>query len=327
MVRFAADVLVALLAVILIARALLWWIERRDRTRARPPVPPPGPPLAGTAVPLPARLEPHRAQLEGLLAPAARLEPLAPAPADVARREQGGADAAPAQLGGAPHLPDDVPWPAAPDRPLSFLAELDLAALHARAPEAAAGLPDEGLLLLFYDAEAMPWGLEPADRERFSLLHVPAGAPPRAAPAGATVFPSRRLTPAPVRVLPAADELPGGRFGDDAADEAYVEHACALWGEPDHRVRGFAGWIQSEAREEAALAASEFPTGSPAQLQAARPHAPEVRPADWRLLLQLDSDPAVRFEWGDAGRLYVLARDEDVLARRFDRAWLLLQCY
>jgi len=47
----------------------------------------------------------------------------------------------------------------------------------------------------------------------------------------------------------------------------------------------------------------------------------------WRLLWQLDSDEAVGFEWGDAGRLYVLARDAGLRAGRLDRAWVVLQCY
>ncbi|WP_248360577.1 YwqG family protein [Anaeromyxobacter oryzae] len=316
-----------LLAVFVLARVLIWWMTRRDRLRARAPLPtptpPPGPPLAGTSAPLPALLEAHRARLEALLAPAARLEPLESLGHDAGP----GAGPASTQLGGAPHLPSDVPWPAGPDRPLSFLAELDLAALHARAPEAAAGLPSDGLVLLFYDVDAMPWGFEPADRERFAVLHVPAGAPPRTAPEGATVFPTRRLAPVPVRVLPMAEELPGPAFAGDGADEAYIAHALALSAEPDHRVRGFAGWIQSDAREEAALTASGFPTGSPAQVDAARRSAGALRPEAWRLLLQLDSDPLARFEWGDAGRLYLLARDEDVRERRFDRTWLVLQCH
>ncbi len=171
----------------------------------------------------------------------------------------------------------------------------------------------------------MPWGLDPGDRERFAVLHVPAGAPPRAAPAGTTTFPARRMTFRPVKVLPVSREVPGVRFADGAVAECYVEHALAVSGDVDHRVRGFAAWIAEDGREEAALAASGFAVELPKQLAAAR-RAAHVEPADWRLLLQLDTDPAVRFEWGDSGRLYLLARDEDVRARRFDRAWLLLQC-
>lgn len=30
--------------------------------------------------------------------------------------------------------------------------------------------------------------------------------------------------------------------------------------------------------------------------------------------------------WGDLGRLYFWIRDDDLAARRFEKAWLILQC-
>ncbi len=316
MLRFAVEVSAAVAVLLGVVWACFWWIERRrlGAIRASLPPPPPGPPLAGTDVPLPAQLEPYRVQLERLLEPAVRLEPL-------------GSDAelAVAQLGGEPHLPGGVAWPTAPDRPLSFVAELDLEALHRGLPQATTGLPPEGLLALFYDASAMAWGLDPADRQRFAVLHLPAGAPPRAAPPGAMPFPARRMTSRSVNVLPVT-RPPGLPLADRAAAECYLEHALALPGAADHRVGGLAAWIQEDGREQAALAAAGFAVESPRQLAAARRSA-DVHPTDWRRLLQLDTDPACRFEWGDSGRLYLLGRDEDVRARRFDRTWLLLQCY
>ena len=54
--------------------------------------------------------------------------------------------------------------------------------------------------------------------------------------------------------------------------------------------------------------------------------APSVQ--DWRLLFQLDTVASGDFElmFGDCGRIYFYIRREDLLARRFDRAWLVLQC-
>ena len=42
---------------------------------------------------------------------------------------------------------------------------------------------------------------------------------------------------------------------------------------------------------------------------------------DWLLLLQVEADPDVGFKWGDCGTLYFLIQREDLLNRRFDRAW------
>jgi uncharacterized protein YwqG len=46
-----------------------------------------------------------------------------------------------------------------------------------------------------------------------------------------------------------------------------------------------------------------------------------------RFLLQVDSDDAAGMMWGDAGMLYFWIRDDDLAARRFDRAWCVMQCY
>ena len=60
------------------------------------------------------------------------------------------------------------------------------------------------------------------------------------------------------------------------------------------------------------------------------PRTAELMPGahDWRLLLQVDSDPS-HFDtyWGDNGKLFFWIQRDDLEARRFDRAWMVLQCY
>ena len=48
----------------------------------------------------------------------------------------------------------------------------------------------------------------------------------------------------------------------------------------------------------------------------------------WVLLFQLDMVECGDFElmFGDSGRIYYYITKEDLLARRFDRVWLMLQC-
>jgi hypothetical protein len=52
-----------------------------------------------------------------------------------------------------------------------------------------------------------------------------------------------------------------------------------------------------------------------------------ARAGEWQLVLQIDSDIRVGMEWGDVGRLYLRVRKHDLAASRFDRCWMIMQCY
>ena len=49
--------------------------------------------------------------------------------------------------------------------------------------------------------------------------------------------------------------------------------------------------------------------------------------ADWRLLLQIDTDEeGPGWMWGDVGRLYFWLTRQDLTSLRFDNVWLIFQC-
>ena len=56
---------------------------------------------------------------------------------------------------------------------------------------------------------------------------------------------------------------------------------------------------------------------------------PELPTARRQLLFQLDTVESGGFElmFGDCGHIYFYITKEDLAARRFDRIWLILQCY
>jgi uncharacterized protein YwqG len=47
---------------------------------------------------------------------------------------------------------------------------------------------------------------------------------------------------------------------------------------------------------------------------------------EWVHLLQVASDEKAGLMWGDLGCLYFWMRQDDIEARRFDAAWMVLQC-
>jgi hypothetical protein len=90
--------------------------------------------------------------------------------------------------GGLPGLPDGVPWPAYGETPMTLLARLDCADLAGLLPEVWT-LPTSGSLLFFHEDDftaVSPGGSGHDDGCR--VLHVPAGLPPRPAPAGVQVI-------------------------------------------------------------------------------------------------------------------------------------------
>ncbi len=142
--------------------------------------------------------------------------------------------------------------------------------------------------------------------------------------------------------------------GSLVAEECESERGKTARDEPRHKVGGFADWIQVDARMHAYFD-STVPFTEPAALEAAR--SAEVDPTsivgargmlrvvrqleargvdagvlgdasgDFELLAQIDSDRRSGMQWGDAGRLYVFARESDVRARRFDRITVWSDCY
>ena len=55
------------------------------------------------------------------------------------------------------------------------------------------------------------------------------------------------------------------------------------------------------------------------------PHGGDA--ADWRRLLQLDTDDEAGMMWGDVGTLYFWIREQDARAGDFSKTWMILQCH
>lgn len=263
------------------------------------------------------------------------------------------------KLGGAPDLPAGFKWPHAGKVPLAFIAQINLAhaARHLQDPE----LPRDGTLWFFYNNVDQTWGFDPKDRPNFSVAYAPAGTPlTRTEPPPGTCstddedeyFSPARLGFEPTTTFsyPGPDsnvEYDDDRFSEDEVDELVRELLFELFdsadgpsdedddgggGEaadtPRHQFLGHARTIQSPMEEECQLVSNGIYLGDELKGKAAK-RAEELRPgaADWRLLLQVDSDDSCDMMWGDCGRIYFWIRRQDLAARDFSKCWLILQCY
>jgi hypothetical protein len=222
------------------------------------------------------------------------------------------------KLGGAPNLPTSVRWPEGEKGPLTFVAQIDLAA--AQSSVVTDWLPADGRLYVFCDPD--DWG------EQVQIVFS-RDQPGAARPSVSAAYRERGVAFASYVSLPTPEWLNlGGRLDIDFEE---LEAPLRVIGErppekaPRHRIAGYPDEIQGGClRMECEHLARGLPTYVPGV-----PPASEVEHASWawRLLLQIDSDPALGMEFGDGGRLYVFVREPDAQAADFSKIVTLSQCY
>lgn len=157
-------------------------------------------------------------------------------------------------LGGAPELPADVEWPAHDGKRLDFLARIELTELHATVP--IEWLPPSGALLFFYDAQGQPWGFDPGDRGRWTVLHVGEGTASSpssrlAGPGLGETLPTVRVAFRRVDSYPSWERGPIAALGlTDAESDAYIGLRDAQFGgRPQHQLGGLPSPVQGDDME------------------------------------------------------------------------------
>ncbi|MFC6591219.1 DUF1963 domain-containing protein [Deinococcus lacus] len=290
---------------------------------------------------LPSALEPYRAALEASEQPTVRLS------ADPGRTPKPWES----KVGGVPYRLRGVPWPLSAEatpRPLVFLAQLNLAELN----PGGLALPDwpsQGLLQFFilntellgadhmYGPEGSG-GLE-AQPDLYRVLYLPE-----------VVEDERQLdltAPAPQADPAEVARLKREGFANLAGDDWLVwgflpfertggklPPAVALAALPDQEpVSGADGsaeqrlgvnlWAGDEAEGGYALRSALYDLSPGGHKLGGYPNFtqsdPRRQPAEWTLLLQLDSDPALNLMWGDVGTATFFIRPADLKSRQFDR--------
>jgi uncharacterized protein YwqG len=221
------------------------------------------------------------------------------------------------RLGGMPHAPPGWLWPLCETEPMFFLGQVNCAELTGLA--AADRLPSSGLLAFFGDHDAVMSGMRYGERP-IAVYHwaeidrlVPV-APPVELP---IVFPACGIAFYPFIDLP-------DRFS------RVVE---SVFPEQEHDWDFYDSWRAVRDRDLPEEAPSSCALGKlfgwPRLQQGDLRSIDDLNESDsFHLLLQIDSysNGSESAEWGDHGSLYFLMRDDDLMARRFDRCQFDMQC-
>ena len=226
------------------------------------------------------------------------------------------------KLGGDPELPVSLDWPDGYERPRTFLAQIDLGAFRQYGPE---WLPGEGRFYAFYD----PDGHGTAEVVRI-LYSLEEPGPERRASGPAARHPERRVAFMVCNSAPNTEWLNVREPLDiDFEELERLREAIADTPPADelqHRIGGYPDEIQDECMPISCerLARGLEPLG-PGEEEDSETILCASK--QWRLLLQIDSDPDLKMNFGDGGRLYVFIRERDARKAHFSKTVTLWQSY
>jgi uncharacterized protein YwqG len=230
--------------------------------------------------------------------------------------------------------------------PLNFLAQINFADIRA-AGAVDEDFPHSGVLSVFFDLVEQPWGYDPADACALALrFHEDAATlTRRVLPEALQKLSTDWQTPAMAcQLRSCCTPLPretaqwnslGLELSEEQDDDFIewwfdeAENGASSDGEDAccHRVGGWPTPVQGDMQTECALVAAGHYCGNSKAYQDPALQAVRDTAGEWLLLLQLGSDEKMGMSWGDNGQLYLWIRRDDLRARRFDKAWLVLQCH
>jgi uncharacterized protein YwqG len=256
------------------------------------------------------------------------------------------------KIGGLPDLPAGVAWPMWKGLPQALIAQINLRDVAEYDIEKA--LPQTGMLYFFYDIAQSTWGFDPKDRGSWQVIYFDGDCtsltrtrPPEITLPSVTPLPWwKRLfggsktvdnsIPADVpangiylpcavtcslSLVPPDTDACTFNMSDEEADAYY-----ALLEETGTTLLGNPITIQGPMEEEVALVSGGLYCGNASGYHDPRAEALRATAADWRLLLQVNSDENAQMMWGDVGMLYFWININDLQARNFSNTWMILQC-
>lgn len=221
------------------------------------------------------------------------------------------------KLGGMPDLPSGQKWPGWNNKPLSFLAQVNLGQLNQLNLEN--DLPPEGILYFFFDGSQEIWGSSIEEKDGWKVLYTSIESNELIK----TEFPKNLIKDYRYSEMNMSFEVEDSypNWENDVVQNSnlsekaianYIEYYYELNGENTvTKLLGYPNQIQGDMQIGCALIENDN----------------SIDKKDWILLFQLDSEDKNGMMWGDAGRLYFWIKKEDLKNKNFDDVWMILQCY
>jgi uncharacterized protein YwqG len=215
------------------------------------------------------------------------------------------------KMGGLPDLPPNSEFPIYKGRPLTFIAQYNLAELAAVPFET--GLPAQGMLYFFYDADKQEvWG-ESDQKEGWRVIYF-AGDTSKLRPASSPAPDYFMLSQCKIHFEPTqtleVENLEEAVEITDEMEERYYAFLDDLHKRsPFHQAFGYPFAVQNEVFEECEWLSKQ-------------------EGKEWVLLLQVDSDEEeLKVMWGDVGLIYFCIPKDALEQARFEETWLIFQCH
>ncbi len=236
------------------------------------------------------------------------------------------------RIGGRPDLTNNVTWPVWKDKPLAFLAQINLRDI-AQFPFASV-LPQEGWLLFFYDAEQSTWGFDPQDQGSWAVIFMPDDNTPlerRGMPSDTLekgfYNPCRVEMQETVTAPPFESHYISNLGLTESEENAYLDILEEIYDDEEcHKILGHPNPIQGDMQLECQLVSNGLYCGNSTGYRDRRAKELAKGAEDWQLLVQIYSDDNAGMMWGDVGMLYFWIRQEDLALRAFEKSWMILQC-
>lgn len=236
------------------------------------------------------------------------------------------------KIGGQPDLPKNIEWFTEDNgKHLSFIAQVNLVEIAGL--DNSQQLPPQGILYFFYSAEQEAWGFDVKDKDKFKVFYYEGSIEelkridfPKNLIEHARYKPCKLTFKASVSLPNWEHDYVFDRLNSqerhkytDITEELDVK-ANKLLGHSDN--------IQEPMELECELVTNGLYTGDPKGYNDPRAKELEKNKDAWTLLLQVDSNyEESGMMWGDAGMLYFWIKKDDLKNKKFDKSWLISQCY